>query len=82
MMNEKPGSMKIIKKEKIADINISTHSMSLSFLIKYLEKELSLNIILVGFQPAQLDFNTKLSQKIKNNADNFISTISSYLLDT
>ena len=39
LMNREAGEINIVDKENIVDISISTHSMSLAYLIKYLQLE-------------------------------------------
>ena len=48
LMDVQPGDMQIVNKYEFANIGISTHSMSLSFFVKYLEKDTDFKIILVG----------------------------------
>ncbi|MCX6802190.1 MAG: hydrogenase maturation protease [Candidatus Diapherotrites archaeon] len=50
---EKPGSIKIIDKGKIRGCNFSTHSISASFLMDYVEKSIGCKVVLIGIQPPQ-----------------------------
>ena len=55
LMDSQPGDMKIVNKNDFADIGISTHSMSLSFFVRYLEKDTEIKIIFVGIEPETMD---------------------------
>jgi len=79
LMDDEPGCMKLVKKENIANVNISTHSFSLNFLIKYLDKFLSMDILFIGIQPLKMDLGNDLSNDVKKSADELISIIFSLL---
>ncbi|MCL2115108.1 MAG: hydrogenase maturation peptidase HycI [Methanobrevibacter sp.] len=79
LMDNNPGTIKFIKKENIANTNISTHSLSLNFLINYLEKFLSIDLLFIGIQPLKLSLGNNLSEEVKKSADELISIISSLL---
>ncbi|KZX16238.1 hydrogenase 3 maturation protease [Methanobrevibacter cuticularis] len=64
LMDLAPGTIKVIEKEEIADVNISTHSMSLSYLIKYLEIYHTFHILFIGIQPLSMELGEELSPKI------------------
>lgn len=70
-MQKQPGQWKIIPPEKIGNYNLSTHSMPLSFLIKYLEITTPSQILLLGIQPERMDFGDQLSQDIKTSIEKF-----------
>lgn len=63
-MNAVPGEIKFIEKEKISQYNVSTHSMPISFLIKYLETTSSFKIILLGIQPENMILGDEISEKV------------------
>ena len=79
LMDKEPGELKFVKKEEIADVNISTHSLSLNFLINYLEKFLSIELLFIGIQPLNMDLGNNLSVKVKRSADELISIFLSLL---
>lgn len=80
LMENDPGSIKFVKKEEIANVNISTHSLSLNFLIRYLEKFLSMDILFIGIQPLNMNLGDNLSKEVKKSADELISIIFSLLI--
>ena len=65
-MNLKPGEIRIIKKEKIGLMHISTHNIPISLLIKYLEKYVK-NIHFIGIQSKKM--SGELSKEVKKSAD-------------
>jgi hydrogenase 3 maturation protease len=68
------GEIRIVPKEKISLLTISTHSIPISVLIDYLEKYIK-NIIFIGIQPKKL--NGKISNIIKINAERLIDILKS-----
>ena len=79
LMDSEPGKIKFVKKEEIANVNISTHSLSLNLLINYLEKYISFNLLFIGIQPLNMDLGNNLSNEVKNSADELISIFLSLL---
>ena len=79
-MDNEPGAITFVKNEEIANVSISTHSMSLIFLIRYLEKYLSLDILFIGIQPLKMELGTNLSEEVEKSADELIDIISSSLI--
>lgn len=63
-MNRNPGEIAIINKDQIANLNLTTHSMSLRTFIKYLEVFNSFEIILIGVQPKFMNFGMELSDEV------------------
>jgi hydrogenase 3 maturation protease len=63
-MGKPPGYIKIIKKDEISQYNISTHAMPLSFLIKYLEHSIEVNIVLIGIQPKEMELIDAVSPEV------------------
>ena len=68
LMDSEPGDMQIVNKYEFANIGISTHSMSLSFFVRYLEKDTEFGIIFVGIEPESLDYGDNLSQDVEKAA--------------
>lgn len=75
LMNSQPGDMKIVDKDDFANIGISTHSMSLSFFVKYLEKDADFGIIFVGIEPETMDWGDKPTPKVEKTANEFIKIL-------
>lgn len=80
LMGLKPGDMKIVNKNEFANIGISTHSMSLSFFVKYLEKDTDFSIIFVGFEPETMEFGDKPTPKVEKATMEFIEILKGIIL--
>ena len=71
-MELNPGEIRIIPKEKIGVMHISTHGIPISVLINYIEKTVK-NIIFIGVQPKTM--SGKMSSIVKLSADKLIDLI-------
>ena len=71
-MNLTAGEIRIIPKEKIGIMHISTHGIPLSLLITYIEKEIK-KIILIGIQPKRM--SGSISSMVKKSADHLIKIL-------
>lgn len=80
LMDGQPGDIKIVNKYDFANIGISTHSMSLSFFVRYLEKDNDFRIIFVGIEPESLDYSENLSENVENAAYEFINVLKGIIL--
>ena len=81
LMNKEAGEINIVNKDNIVDISISTHSMSLSYLIKYLQLEKEYNILFIGIEPEIMDLSFELSSKIKDSSDMLIKLLFDKILE-
>jgi len=79
LMNKAPGEINIVDKENIKNISVSTHSMSLSYLIKYLELDISFNVLFIAVQPEIMDLSFDLSFKVKESSDLLVETLFSII---
>ena len=79
IMNEGPGKIKITKKEEVAGVSISTHSMSLSYLVNYLELEKPYNILFIGIEPESMELGQGLSPLVKSSSDEIINIFTEIL---
>ena len=61
------GGFRVVPEEKIENIGISTHNMSLSLLINYL-KDSAEKIIFIGVQPKTITDLEEISDKLKKTA--------------
>lgn len=71
-MNLIPGNIRIIQKEKIGLMHISTHNIPISLLIVYLEKYVK-NIFFIGIQPKKM--SGQLNKEIIKSGDILIEYI-------
>lgn len=81
LMGGEPGDMKIVSKDDFAEIGISTHSMSLSYFVRFLEQgNDNLRIIFVGIEPESMDYADNPTEKVENAAIDFINILKGILL--
>lgn len=73
-MGLSPGSYRIIPPEKLGVMHVSTHSMSLSFLISYVS-DFCKDIVLVGFQPERMELGTDLSSIVQKSGERVANLI-------
>lgn len=81
LMNKEPGDIEIVNKENISNVSISTHSMSLAYLIKFLELEKPFEILFIGIEPELMDLSFELSDTIKKASDNLVEVLFSVILN-
>ena len=80
LMDSKPGDMRIVSKDEFANIGISTHSMSLSFFVRFLEKDTDIKIIFVGIEPETMDWGAKPTANVEKSANEFIAALKGIIL--
>ena len=80
-MRKPPGHIELVTKDRIGGINISTHSMPLSFLMMYLEQETGAETILIGIQPKSIQFGEGLTPDIRLVAEHLIDALESLLVE-
>ncbi|WP_363137182.1 hydrogenase maturation peptidase HycI [uncultured Methanobrevibacter sp.] len=80
LMDGQPGDMEIVNKYDFSNIGISTHSMSLSFFVRYLEKDNDFRIIFVGIEPESMDYSENLTENVEKAAYEFIDTLKGIIL--
>ena len=71
-MGLKPGEIRIVPKEKIGVMHISTHGIPISVLIGYLEQYVE-NIIFIGVQPKAI--SGAITTSVKKSAEIIIEMI-------
>jgi len=66
----RPGEFRILEGNDIETINFfSTHDASISLAINYLQREIAVDIIVLGIQPKNLDFGEILSPEAQETLD-------------
>ena len=73
-MKKEPGYIRVVGKEEIANYNISTHAMPVSFLIKYMETTVNAQIILIGVQPKSMGFAEPISKEVEESVEEVVDT--------
>lgn len=81
LMGREPGDIEIVNKENISNISISTHSMSLAYLIKFLELEKPFEILFIGIEPEIMDLSFELSDTVKKASDDLVEILFSVILN-
>ena len=92
LMSLNPGDYKIVNNEDFSNIGISTHSMSLSYFVKFLNHD---NILFIGIEPLLLelidqdslgvlgadvmDFNGKLTEDVEDSANEIVGLLKELL---
>lgn len=77
-MGLQPGEIRIVPKEKIGVMHVSTHGIPISVLINYLEQYVK-NILFIGIQPKIM--TGKLTDIVQRNADYLLGLIKNRHLD-
>jgi len=67
-----PGTIKIIEKDDIKDESLSTHNASLNLVAKYLQKETSADVFLLGIQPKTTEFGREISRPVKESLEKIV----------
>ena len=80
LMDSNPGDMRIVDKDDFASIGISTHSMSLSFFVRYLEKDTEIRIMFVGIEPETMDWGERPTPIVERSANEFIEKLKEIIL--
>ena len=68
-MKKDPGYIRVVQKDEIANYNISTHAMPVSFLIKFMETTIGAEIILVGVQPKSMELAEEISKEVEKSIE-------------
>jgi hydrogenase 3 maturation protease len=79
LMNSDPGSIKLLNTDEIANVSVSTHSMSLSYLIKYLKNDLEFNFLFIGIEPFSMNLGDQLSPKVLDSVNHVKNILLSVL---
>ena len=80
LMGGKPGEIRIVDKDDFANIGISTHSMSLSYFVKYLERDNNFKVIFVGIEPETMDWGENPTPDVEKTAWEFIEILKGIIL--
>lgn len=74
-MKKEAGYIRVVEKEEIANYNISTHAMPISFLIKYMETTVDAQIILIGVQPKSMGLTEEISEEVEKSIEEVVITL-------
>ena len=71
-MHLDPGELRIVPKEKIGQMHISTHGIPLSVIMTYLETFVD-HVVLIGIQPRHM--TGAMSKEVKTTAEKLITLL-------
>jgi hydrogenase 3 maturation protease len=60
-----PGTVFIVEKEGITDDEVSTHRISLLYLVRYLEESIGSKVLILGIEPADLNAGETISAPVQ-----------------
>jgi len=75
LLNQKPGTVKLVSPEKIGGITVSTHTLPLTFLVKYFEEFIGAKTVLVAIQPKNVDFGFGLTVEVEKTLRNLVKVL-------
>ena len=73
-MGLEPGEIRVIPREKVDELTMSTHYIPLSVLIRYLEESAN-RIMFVGIQPKERTEGNELSKEVREGAERLLEFI-------
>ena len=80
--NMEPGTICMMSPKDINESFTSTHTLSMRFLSKYLEKTLRVKTLLLGIQVEKLSLEAELSPRIREAANNVSKILSNLFTET
>jgi hydrogenase 3 maturation protease len=75
LMQAEPGTIKLVDKDTIGGIAFSSHQLPLTFVIEYLEGNITTTILILGIQPFTDEFTHTLSEPVQKAAQEIITTL-------
>jgi hydrogenase 3 maturation protease len=72
---ETAGTLRLVDYRDIKESMPSTHTLPISVFVKYLEQELDTKVVILGIQPENLDFGTKLSVEVEKSVEMVVDMI-------
>ena len=74
-MGEPPGTVRMINPADIGGISFGTHALPLGVLAGYLQQETGCRVIVIGIQPASLDFGEQISPAVEAALDQTVQAV-------
>ncbi|ACX73407.1 hydrogenase maturation protease HycI [Methanocaldococcus vulcanius M7] len=69
IMEKNPGDVEIIEEYRIKNFNLSTHTLPINVIIKYIKKFIDVKVIILGIQPKIVDF-CPMSSEVEETGKN------------
>jgi len=67
-----PGTVFIPARDKIADEGVSTHTISLLYLVRYLEESIGSRVVVLGIEPEDLSLGAPVSAAVSAAIDEIV----------
>jgi hydrogenase 3 maturation protease len=77
-----PGTVFIVGKNQIEDDSVSTHTISLTLLVSYLEETIGCKVMVLGIQPLNLGSGENVSLPVKKSAERLAAYIAHVFMGT
>jgi hydrogenase 3 maturation protease len=74
-MGQTPGTIQWISEESIDGMSVSTHSLPLSMLARYLKLELTCLVTVLGIQPLSIDVSERVSPDVLQAVDEMVDVL-------
>lgn len=71
-----PGTVFIVERDKISDDGVSTHNISLLYLVRYLEESIGSRVIVLGLEPSSLELGAPMSPEVSHAVKVIVSELS------
>jgi hydrogenase 3 maturation protease len=81
-MDEPPGTICWLTPQEIEALPATTHALPLNLLTQYLQNELSCQVVLIGIQPQQTEFQAPLTPEIQLAAAEVVEEIIKMIVST
>ncbi|MDR0912459.1 MAG: hydrogenase maturation peptidase HycI, partial [Methanobrevibacter sp.] len=80
-MEKPPGEIALINENRIAKYTSSSHSMSISFFIKYLKQFIDFKCLVLAITPKSMNFSNTLSSEVEKSKDDIVNILISLISD-
>lgn len=70
-----PGTIEVVETDDIRNESLSTHNVSLNLVAKYLQKETSADVFLLGIQPETTEFGREISRPVREGLEKIVKML-------
>ncbi len=74
-----PGAVFVVERDRIVDDGVSTHTISLLYLVRYLEESIGSRVIVLGIEPKSLELETGMATAVGEAVAEVVDALSSWL---
>lgn len=75
LMNNPPGTIRLIDKDSIGGVAFSTHQLPLTFFIEYLLNQIETTVLILGIQPLNVEFAKPITPPVQEAAAQIVKII-------